>query len=83
MSDTNFYHLNQKDIDIFKFLKKNSGKYITKELLNKYYFSHTSFVDKLNRFKIPIMREISKQSRDFTLNISMPKSVRLELLSSN
>lgn len=83
MPDSNYYNATQKDIDIFKFLKKNGGKYITKELLNKYYFSHNSFVDKMNRYKIPIMREISKQSRNFVMNVTMPKSMRLELLNSN
>ncbi len=56
MADSNYYQDNQKDIDIFKFLRKKMDAFLTKDVLDKHYFCHLSVVDKLSRFKFQTPR---------------------------
>ena len=63
-----------KNLNIFKIaFNKNQKEIIGKELLNKYYFSFTSMVEKLQKIKIPIYRDISRMARKISLNVSTGK----------
>jgi predicted nuclease with TOPRIM domain len=60
-----------KKLNIFKVaFNRNQKEMIGRELLNKYYFSFTSMVEKLQKIKIPIYRDISRMARRISLNIS-------------
>ena len=75
--------LSQKAMNIFKIsFNKNQKEMIGKELLNKYNFSFTSMVEKLQKIKIPIYRDISRMARRISLGKSTPKEDRFDYIDS-
>lgn len=60
----------------------NTRRLLTKDILPDHYFSFTSNVDKLSKFKFPIQRDLSKQARCFAFMYNIARSVRLDALNS-
>lgn len=70
-------------LNIFKIaFNKNQKEMIGKELLDKYNLSFTSMVEKLQKIKIPIYRDISRMARRISLNISTGKEDRFDYIDS-
>ena len=75
--------LSQNSVNIFKIsFNKNQREMIGKELLDKYNFNFTSMVEKLQKIKIPIYRDISKMARRISLGISTGKEDRFDYIDS-
>lgn len=55
---------------------------LTKDVLLDHYFSFASNVDKLNKFKFPIQRDLSRQARCFAYLYNIAKNIRLDALNS-
>jgi hypothetical protein len=47
MKDENFFSTHQKPINIFAFMKGGDGHIFSNSILDRYYFSHTSMVEKI------------------------------------
>jgi hypothetical protein len=82
MPDTNYYAQHQGAINIFEFMHGNHRSILSKQLLKKYYFNFTSCVEKMQRYKVHIYRELSQLARTLITNTNIAKSVRLDVLSS-
>lgn len=82
MPDTNYYAERQGPINIFEFMRGNLPSIISKDILKKYFFNFTSCLEKMQRYKVPIYREISQLARNLVLNSNISKSVRLDVLNS-
>jgi hypothetical protein len=83
LSDKNYYVNNQGPINIFEFMHGNHRSILSRDILTKFYFNFTSCLDKLQRFKIQIYRELSLIGRTLVFKTNIPKSVRLDVLNSN
>ncbi len=62
MDDQNYY-IDNREINIFHYIKGNHQKILSKEILNKYNFSFRSLVIRYGRMRVPILRELSRFGR--------------------
>ena len=78
-----------KPLDIFRMSMEDSGrqKYIIgKQLLTKFNMSFTSVVEKIQKIqkiKVPIYRDMSRMGRKISLGISTGKEDILDHIESN
>lgn len=62
---------------------KNTHKpFLTKDVLNQFYFCHNSTIDKLNQFKSNTLRDISKSARNYITDPKFTHTNRLDHISS-
>jgi hypothetical protein len=82
MPDVNYYLERQGAVNIFEVMKGNNRSLLTNDVLPKHNFNFTSCLDKINKFKVYFVRDLSKAGRSFVYKRNISKSVRLEMLNS-
>lgn len=63
-------------------MKGKHKPFLTRDILDQFYFSHFSMVDRVIAFKVPFLREISKIGRNFILDKKFIEPGRMSHISS-
>lgn len=60
----------------------NSSNIVTKDILLRYHFNFTHCVEKIDAYKFPIFRDLSRLGRSLANNSNITKNGRLDVLVS-